>query len=199
MGKREQNLFKLLEQMDLYPNTKLLDYPQKVDFQNTEYLNEVQSVYKRLGGTLDTFPVNLRNWDIVIGDIAIELNETLHFNRYRSLTFQSELYELLPNFPIKEYRKYCNYHEKKCIKTGCYGGKWTNSSCENQFSPADPPKTFTKDGSPRWKQRAFYDFIKDLAPLIINVPVVRISIYDFVFYKNHRFYIDDILDNYIVD
>ena len=35
-----------------------------------------------------------------------------------------------------------------------------------------------ENGSSRWRQRAFYDFIKDLNSVIRKVPILRISIYD---------------------
>jgi hypothetical protein len=33
-------------------------------------------------------------------------------------------------------------------------------------------------GAPRWKQRALYDAIKDLASLAASLRVVRVSVYD---------------------
>ena len=34
------------------------------------------------------------------------------------------------------------------------------------------------DSRSRWKQRAFYDFIKDITSIVKNVPIIRISIYE---------------------
>lgn len=34
------------------------------------------------------------------------------------------------------------------------------------------------NSSPRWRQRAFYDYIRDVFALIYRIPVIRVSIYD---------------------
>lgn len=39
------------------------------------------------------------------------------------------------------------------------------------------------NGPSRWKQRAFYDYLKDLYSVIENIPVIRLSIYDQVHYS----------------
>jgi len=52
-----------------------------------------------------------------------------------------------------------------------------NNGCVARFGAASPPKDLGGNGSPRWKQRAFYDFIKDLSPLLIGVPVVGIAVW----------------------
>jgi hypothetical protein len=57
-------------------------------------------------------------------------------------------------------------------------GKWTNNSCEKQFGVASRPGDLSGNGSPRWKQRAFYDFCKDLSPFLIGVKVVRVAVWD---------------------
>jgi hypothetical protein len=51
---------------------------------------------------------------------------------------------------------------------------------EAQFGEASQSKDLRGNGSPRWKQRAFYDFVKDLSPLLIHVPVVRVAVWDTV-------------------
>ncbi len=48
-------------------------------------------------------------------------------------------------------------------------GKWGKSS---------PLGKLSNGGASRWKQRALYDFIKDIAPLTIGIRMARISIWD---------------------
>lgn len=48
-------------------------------------------------------------------------------------------------------------------------------------------------GSPRWKQRAFYDFVKDLAPLCANISVARLAIWDLVEIEGKRALLGDLL------
>lgn len=43
-------------------------------------------------------------------------------------------------------------------------------------SPVDGD--FGVDAPSRWKQRAFYDYIKDVTSIVLDVPILRISIYD---------------------
>jgi hypothetical protein len=40
------------------------------------------------------------------------------------------------------------------------------------------PRELSGNGSPRWKQRAFYDFVTDRSPLPIGVTVVRVAVWD---------------------
>ena len=42
------------------------------------------------------------------------------------------------------------------------------------------PGDINEIGSARWKQRAFYDYLKDVYRLIENKPVCRFSIYEIV-------------------
>ncbi len=65
--------------------------------------------------------------------VAIELDEELHFNRYRELTLRSEVYQRLSGFPLEAYRDHARSREDECKKAGSYGGKWTNRSCEKQL------------------------------------------------------------------
>jgi hypothetical protein len=135
-------------------------------------------MYRALGGVLDTFPLNLRRWDIEFDGFAVELDEQLHFNRYRAETLRADVYAELPAFPLASYQSYCSDREEACLRAGCHGGKWMSSSSERQFGPSPPRGDLDGRGPARWRQRAFYDFVKDLSPLVIQVPVVRVSIWD---------------------
>ena len=110
----------------------------------------------------------------------VHLHPAQVFVRCALVTLDSTLYTELPKFPLDEYRDYCRSNEDDCLKAGGYGGKWSNNSCEKQFGPASPPKDLAGNGSPRWKQRAFYDFIKDLSPLVTGVRIARVALWDSV-------------------
>ena len=49
-------------------------------------------------------------------------------------------------------------------------------------------------GSPRWKQRAFYDFTKDLAPLTEDLAVSRLSIWEEVASDSQTLLVGELLD-----
>lgn len=192
MGKMQQTLCELLQ--DVGTITKgLLDYPSRRQVAASSYAEEVQRIYRRLGGVLSSFPLGLRPWDLEFNQIPLELDEYLHFNRYRAVTLESRVYQQLPTFPLEGYRAYSSAHEKKCLRAGGYGGKWSNRSCESQFGTAAAPKDLSRNGAPRWKQRAFYDFVKDLSPLITGVPVVRISVFDEVEVSGQTLTVEQIL------
>lgn len=124
-------------------------------------------------------PVNPRaTWDIEFQGIAVELDEQLHFNRYRAITLSSPAYEELKSFPRINYRSFCTQFEEPCLRAGSHGKRWTNPSCEKQFGVSPPRGQLEGLGPARWRQRAFYDFLKDLSSLIIGQPVVRIAIWD---------------------
>jgi hypothetical protein len=177
VGEKQKALADLLSTVGAV-TSGVVGIPTKHDVAGSPLCDGVESVYQALGGILASFPLNLRSWDIEFNAEAVELDEELHFNRYRTATLRSEAYSRLPEFPLYTYKDYCVQHEGRCLQAGSYGRKWTNPSCEKQFGKANTPKDLSGNGAPRWKQRAFYDFVKDLSPLVINVPVIRISIWD---------------------
>jgi hypothetical protein len=79
---------------------------------------------------------------------------------------------------LEIYREYCRRYEDRSLRAGSHGGKWTNQSCEKQFGAPNAEGDLSGNGAPRWKQRAFYDFVKDLSWQLIGVRVVRIAIWD---------------------
>jgi hypothetical protein len=172
MGQREETLRRIFG-----ASGETVPVPRKRHLTG-EYRAEAELIYARLGGNRNDFPLNLRKWDMTLHGVAVELDEQLHFNRYRLTTLDSPLYQQLPHFPLATYRGFCIDHEADCLKAGSYGGKWTNDSCEEQFGPAGTHGDLTGRGAPRWKQRAFYDFVKDLFPLATVTPVVRVAIWD---------------------
>lgn len=138
------------------------------------YSDEVQKIYKELGGTLNDAPITFGLWDISTPEFIIELDEENHFNRYRAITLKSKIYQEIKGFPLKEYQKYCDQYESDCRT---YGNYWKNDSTEKCFIKSDDNGKLNGSGSSRWRQRAFYDFLKDLTGIITNIPVIRMSIY----------------------
>ncbi len=158
---------------------KTMKSPKTEAVAKSDLKSEIECVYGKLDGILPSSPLNLRHWDMEFEQIAVELDEELHFNRYRGITLKSEIYTRLPKFPLDSYRHFCSDREDSCLRRS-YGKYWTNPSCEGQFGPASSLKNLYGNGAPRWKQRAFYDFVKDLSPLLINVKVARVAVLDTV-------------------
>lgn len=162
------------------------------NIQMSKYYCEILAVYKNLGGILKDVPCNLKKGDIELPKMIVELDEEQHFNRYREVTLESPIYDKLKRFPISEYRSYCEQYEDKCRTDGKF---WTNKSCEIQFGSAGDRGVLDTNGAPRWKQRAFYDFLKDISILIIGTQYVRLSIYDAVKYLGVVRTVDYVLRN----
>ncbi|MBS4023127.1 MAG: hypothetical protein KGZ79_12025 [Dethiobacter sp.] len=155
---------------------------------------EVLDVYRKLGGIEGEYAFRGK-WDIVTEKYIVELDEQLHFNDYRLTTLESPLYDAIKKFPLEAYREYCRRYKENCLRAGSNGGKWTNASCEKMFGPAQQNGDLTGYGSPRWKQRAFYDYLKDISYLATNIPVVRLSIYDSIDYRGRKYALGDLLES----
>jgi hypothetical protein len=195
MGKREDCLRYIFHEAGANISENNLPRLKLQIIQDSSYYKEIENVYRVLGGLLDTIPCRLKKWDIEVNNIAVELDEERHFNRYRAITLNSNLYSKLTAFPLKEYKRYSTLYEEQCLKTASFGRYWTNDSCEKQFGVASELKELSGNGSPRWKQRAFYDYLRDLTPLIIGIHVARISIWDKLNVSNKSITVAEILDN----
>lgn len=176
MGKREQVFGKLLSRYSSkFDDDFVVPRPTIDDMRKFGVYEEVVSVYKRLGGTLDIPPCNIPRRGFAVDRKIIRLDGADHFNRYRAMTLEADVYRHHKYFKVRNHKKYCLTREDKCRT---YGGYWSNPSCKKQFGKANETGNLDGNGSPRWKQRAFYDFIKDLIPTIFDIPLLRIAIYD---------------------
>jgi hypothetical protein len=118
------------------------------------------------------------HWDLRVEGILVEVDEERHFNRYRKQALQASAYEQLSAFPLAAYRAFCVEHEADCLAAAGYGGYWSNKSCEAMFGEPGKERDLSGNGAPRWRQRAFYDYLKDLAPLCGIGPMVRLAVCD---------------------
>ena len=91
MGVMEQNLRYILSKQLYRVEDRQIQFPSYSDIEKSKYKEEVIRIYKLLGGINDNFPLNLRKWDMEVDGIAVELDEYLHFNRYRALTLKSNI------------------------------------------------------------------------------------------------------------
>ncbi|MHA7678587.1 DUF7255 family protein [Cupriavidus sp. PET2-C1] len=124
MGKMQSTFEELLGGIGAVEHKKL-PFPRLQDVARTGYEDLINSVYKSLGGVLMSAELNLRSWDLEFEGIAVELDEHLHFNRYRAITLGATAYANLPVFPLDAYRRYCAEFENDCLRVGAYGGKWS--------------------------------------------------------------------------
>lgn len=107
----------------------------------------------------------------------VELDEELHFNRYRSVTLEAADAGKLPWQDA--YIDFCARYEEHCLRAGKWGKRWTTPSCEATFGAAGDPGALQEAGAPRWKQRALYDAFKDIAAADSHRwHLARISVWD---------------------
>lgn len=152
--------------------------PSTNEFINSDFRATIQEVYSELNGKILIPPTRFGPWDIDLKEFVIELDEERHFNRYRFSTLNSNFYKYCSCFEVDKYKDYCLNFEKECLKSAAWGGSWKNDSTERQFGISNESGNLEGNGSSRWKQRAFYDFLKDVSSKIISIPIIRISIYD---------------------
>src|SRR5919205_208463 len=177
MGARETALNLILQRLHgvsiKTPRARLTDLPSPVQ-------HELMRLHRGLGGVLDAPVLAPGEWDVAFADgLVVELDEDLHFNRYRGMTLDLPWADALPWTPA--YRQHCLRGEEMCWKAGRLGGKWTSPSTVKMFGMGDPPGVFASGGSPRWKQRALYDAIKDAFAAFSGYHrLARLSIHDVI-------------------
>jgi hypothetical protein len=188
-GRRADELRRLLLAEGLRDSETIPPRPQLTDLPNV-LADEMLAVYRRLGGIQPEPVLRPGGWDLAFhGALVVELDEELHFNRYRALTLSASWSSALPWRGT--YDDYCDAEEQVCLSAGSWGKRWTNASCERMFGQAGPAGELDGAGAPRWKQRAMYDALKDVTPSIVSrVRMSRVSVHDTV--EGHRLW--DILE-----
>lgn len=132
---------------------------------------EIASLYRAWGGIRER-PLSPGSWDLALQDgLVIELDEEFHFTRYRRQTLDLSFEVGLPWAPA--YGGYCERFESVAG-----GRRWSSPSTIAMFGGADEIGVFGEHGSPRGKQRAVYDAMKDAVAAAGGVSLARLSIYD---------------------
>lgn len=171
-GKRVAILHELLVEAGLVPATRIPARPT-----GEPHSAELLRLYLTLGGLEAQPKFKPGSWDLVFdGRLVVELDEELHFNRYRARTLGVSWASGLPW--RDSYLAQCSRYESNCLDAGSWGKRWTNPSCARMFR-GGPPGDLSGDGAPRWKQRALYDAIKDTATTgNLGFSMARLSVHD---------------------
>jgi hypothetical protein len=145
---------------------------------STSLCGRIGHLYDLLGGVRDQLErIRPGGWDLAFetrdGLLLVELDEEQHFNRYRAMTFTATRDLELPWTP--NYEEYCRAHERHLLPGWGTGKRWTNPSAARFFGEPDAPGDFCGVGAPRWRQRAFYDAVKDV---LTDRRLARISVHD---------------------
>lgn len=148
--------------------------PPRLETLPSTTADEVMDLYRTLGGVQSAPKLAPGTWDIAYDDgLLLELDEDLHFHRYRGMTLDAPWAIGLPW--TRPYRTYVVEGERRA---GTGGKRWTSPSAEKMFGTSDPDGSFEEHGAPRWKQRALYDAMKDAMAATGEIRLARVSIYD---------------------
>lgn len=135
------------------------------------------AAYRQLGGVLSSPILRPSGWDIqTTSGLIVELDEEQHFNRYRAETLQADWAVDLPW--RADYLRYCADYESIALKSHSGAGFWTSAGSARQFGPAGSRRDLEGAGSPRWKQRAVYDAMRDSLAATGRVSLARLSVHD---------------------
>lgn len=146
----------------------------RIDRMDGRTADAVLDLYRRLGGIQESPRLAPGGWDLALRNgLVLELDEDMHFNRYRGATLDAPWAAALPW--TDPYRSYVVAGESRA---GTGGRRWTSPSSERMFGAADPDGVFASNGSPRWRQRALYDAMKDAVAACGEQRLVRLAIYD---------------------
>ncbi|MFC9964579.1 hypothetical protein ACFVH4_10095 [Nocardia ignorata] len=175
-GRRAAELQALLTQAGLAP-ASVPPAPRLADLTSAA-VGELDALYTELGGTQPMPRLRPGAWDLAFtSGLVVELDEELHFNRYRAQTLMAFQTSVLPWHA--DYLDFCTNHEHQCLAAGRWGSRWTTRPCEAMFGLPGPTGDLDGAGAPRWKQRALYDSVKDLiATQTPTVRLARVSVWD---------------------
>lgn len=178
MGARQDALIQVLVEAGYQPASTRSMRPHLGGLRPQDQ-QEILGLYRALGGTLDVPRLRPGPWDCVLeGGLIVELDESQHFNRYRRKTLEPQWTRRLPW--REPYQRYCTQYESACAAERGWGSYWTSTATERMFGPAGPARLLDGAGSPRWKQRALYDAMRDIAAVGSGVRLARLAVYDIV-------------------
>lgn len=136
----------------------------------------ILEMFRDLGGEGDLAATGPRGWDIVLGDgLVVELDEEQHFTPYRAATLAAPWSSILPWAP--DYTTFCARHAAAAARNAQH---WTKPGPERLFGPPGPVGDFDGQGSPRGKQRALFDAIRDATAAAGAIRLARVSVHDSV-------------------
>ena len=162
---------------------------------SAELMRWIENVYSELGGRRDYQSISIPGFELEYGNFCVVLNEQLQFNRYRSTTLRSDMYQQLNTFPLSKYRIYCRKMESECLKSGKSNPHWTNYEAEYHFGSPMEPGDLGLNGSPGWKLTAIKSMLSDAISHQLAIRVVHLSIWDDLMIGNKLTRLDELLFN----
>jgi hypothetical protein len=192
----------MTRQLDLILKEGGASYDWKVDFEvQPQYLDSrskgwLAGVMDELGGKgsfplFDKVPVNFK-----IGRTIILWDEELAFNRYRGITFKSEMYEEFQFTFSEGHKRLCRTYEKEALKVGTQQRMWAGSPLATRiFGKPSEPGDFHGVGATGWKLLAYNHMQVDLLSRIHGYKLIRLSPYETIMTGGSLKRLDQLLIN----
>lgn len=174
-------------QFELEVNTKFLDSKGKL------WLNEI---FEDLGGVGSSPLLEKLKFDFKIGRHLIKWDDELHFNRYRLVTFRSEMYTEWTFSFSESHKRLCRTFEKECLKAGLQQRIWNGPPvAKNVFGQAEESGDFSGNGASGWKLGAYNDAQYDLQTRLHGYKLIRLSPYETIMTGGSLKRLDQLLVN----
>ena len=148
-------------------------------FRKAEEASLVEEVYQELEGKGNCWDISFSLPEGVETEkVRLTIDGSLHFNRYRTLTFRSAVYSDYSPAWLDSYRRFCRTAEAECVKDGRRQSIWTNKEAEQHFGASQEPGDLHAVGAAGWRLRAFEDFLADLYLFKLPAKHHRVAVYD---------------------
>ncbi|UZD23367.1 hypothetical protein PBT90_08200 [Algoriphagus halophytocola] len=148
----------------------------KPDFLDQKGKNWLAEIYEDLGGKKGGPLLEKFRFDFKIGRNLFLYDDELHFNRYRLISFRSDLYNELNFEFVDAQRRLCRSFEKECLKVGMQERVWYGPPiAKHCFGAGSEPGDFSGNGAIGWKLFAYNDAQMDLQTRIHGYKLHRIT------------------------
>jgi hypothetical protein len=192
----------MTRQLDLILKEGGATYDWQVDFEvQPRYLDArckswLSTVLEDLGGK-GSFPLFEKvPVDFKFGRTLILWDEELVFNRYRGITFRSDLYEEFQFTFLEGHKRLCRTYEKEALKAGMQQRIWEGPPLATRvFGQPSEPGDFHGVGATGWKLIAYNHLQVDLLTRIHGYKLIRLSPYETIMTGGSLKRLDQLLIN----
>ena len=192
----------MTRQLDLILKEGGATYDWQIDFEvQSRYLDArckswLSTVLEDLGGK-GSFPLFEKvPVDFKFGRTLILWDEELVFNRYRGITFRSDLYEEFQFTFLEGHKRLCRTYEKEALKVGMQQRIWEGPPLATRvFGQPSEPGDFHGVGATGWKLIAYNHLQVDLLTRIHGYKLIRLSPYETIMTGGSLKRLDQLLIN----
>ena len=192
----------MTRQLDLILREGGATYDWQIDFEvQPRYLDArckswLSTVLEDLGGK-GSFPLFEKvPVDFKFGRTLILWDDELVFNRYRGITFRSDLYEEFQFTFLEGHKRLCRTYEKEALKVGMQQRIWEGPPLATRvFGQPSEPGDFHGVGATGWKLIAYNHLQVDLLTRIHGYKLIRLSPFETIMTGGSLKRLDQLLIN----